>query len=167
MVTRSTQQAEGIVDRQHIVVMASKHRSYYFFESGGHPDPATTIGLPPLCTVGAAELAPPALGRIALFPIAIDVFSSALADVPDREVVQLTSGLPLDGAVDWAAKGTADDQPNKAAIAMRSIFFFIPGAPFSVYQRKPSVDVIVPSWATFEPVELRARTFVMASFLSF
>lgn len=111
------------------VVMALKHPHHYFFESGGHLDSATTIGFPPLCTVGAAELEPPALGRIALFPIAIDVLSSALADVPDREIVQLTSGLPLDEAVDWAARGTAAEQPNKAATAMRGIFLFIPWHP--------------------------------------
>jgi hypothetical protein len=39
------------------------------------------MGLPPLCTVGAAEFEPPASGRIALFSIAMefDVFSPALS----------------------------------------------------------------------------------------
>jgi len=70
-------------------------------ESGGQSFP-TTIGLPPLCTVGAAEFAPPASGRIALFSIAIefDVFSSPLPEVAEPVVVQLVSGFSLEGVVD-------------------------------------------------------------------
>jgi hypothetical protein len=46
--------------------------AYFGFESGGQSG-RTSIGLPPLCTVGAAELAcPPADGRMALFSIAIE-----------------------------------------------------------------------------------------------
>ena len=120
-------------------------RSHHFgLESGGHSDPAT-IGFPPLCTVGAAELEPPALGRIALFPTAMDVFSSALADVPERDVVQLVAGFWLDGVVDWAAKGSVDDQPKKHAAAMRNIVSFITGGPSLCKKYKLSVDVIVPS----------------------
>ena len=53
------------------------------------------MGLPPLCTVGAAELAPPASGRTALFSTAIefDVFSSPWPEVAAGEVVQLVSGF--------------------------------------------------------------------------
>ena len=56
---------------------------------------ATCIGFPPLCTVGAAELEPPASGRIALFSTAIefDVFSSPWPEVAAGEVVQLVSGF--------------------------------------------------------------------------
>jgi hypothetical protein len=39
--------------------------NYFALESGGQ-SLATCIGFPPLCTVGAAELEPPASGRIAL-----------------------------------------------------------------------------------------------------
>ena len=56
---------------------------------------ATCMGLSPLCTVGAAELAPPASGRTALFSTAIefDVFSSPWPEVAAGEVVQLVSGF--------------------------------------------------------------------------
>lgn len=98
-------------------------RSHHFgLESGGHSDPAT-IGFPPLCTVGAAELEPPALGRIALFPIAMDVFSSARADASEPDVVQLVAGFSLECVIDWAAKGAVDDQPKQHAVAMRTICF--------------------------------------------
>ena len=52
-------------------------KNYFALESGGQ-SLATCIGFPPLCTVGAAELEPPASGTIALFSTAIefDVFSS-------------------------------------------------------------------------------------------
>ena len=62
------------------------------------------MGLPPLCTVGAAEFEPPASGRIALFSIAkeFDVFSPALPDVVADDVVQLVSCFSLDGVLDWA-----------------------------------------------------------------
>jgi len=45
------------------------------------------MGLPPLCTVGAADFEPPASGRIALFSIAMefDVLSSALPVVAAGE----------------------------------------------------------------------------------
>ena len=58
------------------------------------------MGLPPLCTVGAAEFAPPASGKIALFSIAMEfeVFSSELPEVAADDVVQLVSGLTPDGA---------------------------------------------------------------------
>jgi len=45
------------------------------------------MGLPTLCTVGAADFEPPASGRIALFSIAMefDVLSSALPVVAAGE----------------------------------------------------------------------------------
>src|ERR1700704_6380683 len=66
------------------------HRRYLGLESGGH-SVRTSMGLPPLCTVGAAEFEPPASGRIAPFSIAMefDVFSSALPEVAADDVVQL------------------------------------------------------------------------------
>jgi hypothetical protein len=82
------------------------------------------MGLSPLCTVGAAELAPPASGRTALFPIAIefDVFSSPRPEVADPVVVQLVSGFSLEGAVDCAAAGPTTSVPTRMAAAARSIF---------------------------------------------
>jgi hypothetical protein len=72
---------------------------YFGLVSGGQSE-RTSIGLPPLCTVGAAELAPPASGKIALFSTAMefDVFLSPLPDVAALEVVQLVSDFSLDGA---------------------------------------------------------------------
>ena len=60
------------------------------------------MGLPPLCTVGAAEFLPPASGKIALFSIAIEleVFSSPLPDVAVDDVVQLVSCFSLEGVAD-------------------------------------------------------------------
>jgi hypothetical protein len=65
--------------------------NYFALESGGQ-SLATCIGFSPLCTVGAAELEPPASGRIALFSTAIefDVFSSPW---PEVAAVQLVSGF--------------------------------------------------------------------------
>jgi hypothetical protein len=62
------------------------------------------MGLPPLCTVGAAEFEPPASGRIALFSNAkeFDVFSPALPEIVADDVVQLVSCFSLDGVLDWA-----------------------------------------------------------------
>jgi hypothetical protein len=79
------------------------------------------MGLPPLCTVGAAELAPPASGRIALFSIVMefDVFSAALPVVAAAEVVQLVSGFWLDGVVDCAAAAPATTNPAKIVAAKR------------------------------------------------
>jgi hypothetical protein len=81
------------------------------------------MGLPPLCTVGAAEFEPPASGRIALFSIVMefDVFSPALPVVADDEVVQLVSCFSLDGVVDCAAAGPATNEPARIAIAQRII----------------------------------------------
>jgi len=79
------------------------------------------MGLPPLCTVGAAEFDPPASGRTALFSTAMefDVFSSALPEVAAGDVVQLVSCFSLDGAVDWARAVPPTTSPAKAAIAIR------------------------------------------------
>src|SRR6188508_334653 len=77
-------------------------RSRYFgLESGGQSGD-TFSGLPPLCTVGAAEFEPPASGSIALFSTAIElaVFSSPLPVVAAGDVVQAVSGLSPDAAVD-------------------------------------------------------------------
>ena len=62
-------------------------------------------GLPPLCTVGAAEFAPPASGSTALFSTDIEfaVFSSPLPVVAAGDVVQAVSGLASDVPVDCAA----------------------------------------------------------------
>jgi hypothetical protein len=87
------------------------------------------IALPPLCTVGAAEFAPPASGRIALFSTAIefDVFSSPLPEVADPVVVQLVSGFlvsgfSLEGGVDCAVAGPITNAPTRIAVAARIIF---------------------------------------------
>jgi hypothetical protein len=81
------------------------------------------MGLSPLCTVGAAELAPPASGRIALFSTAIefDVFSSPCPEVAEPVVVQLVSGFSLDGIVDCAAAGPMTNDPTRIAAAARII----------------------------------------------
>jgi hypothetical protein len=79
------------------------------------------MGLPPLCTVGAAEFEPPASGKIALFSIAMefDVFSSALPVVAAGDVVQLVSGFSLDGVVDCAAAAPTNNDPANIAAAAR------------------------------------------------
>jgi hypothetical protein len=79
------------------------------------------MGLPPLCTVGAAEFEPPASGKIALFSIAteFDVFSSAIPEVAADDVVQLVSCFSLDGVVDWATAAPATTNPAKITAAIR------------------------------------------------
>jgi len=105
---------------------------YYFgLESGGQSG-LTFRGLSPLCTVGAAEFAPPASGSTALFPTAIEfaVFSSPLPVVAAGDVVQAVSGFSPDAAVDWAtAVATlntlariAANTLARIAAAMRVIF---------------------------------------------
>jgi hypothetical protein len=81
---------------------------------------ATCIGFPPLCTVGAAELEPPASGRIALFSTAIefDVFSSPWPEVAAGEVVQLVSGFcPV---VAGCAMAAPVSEAARTATAIRS-----------------------------------------------
>jgi hypothetical protein len=97
-------------------------RDYFGLESGGQSERASR-GLPPLCTVGAAEFEPPASGRTALFSTAMefDVLSLALPDVAAEEVVQLVSCFSLDGAVDWAAAGPTANDPAKIAAPTRLI----------------------------------------------
>jgi hypothetical protein len=82
------------------------------------------MGLPPLCTVGAAEFAPPASGRIALFSTAIefDVFSSPLPELAEPVVVQPVSGFSPDDVVDCAAAGPTTNAPARIAAAARIIF---------------------------------------------
>jgi hypothetical protein len=77
--------------------------------------------LPPLCTVGAAELAPPASGKIALFSTAteFDVFSSPLPDIAAVEVVQLVSDFSLDGAAGSANEALTSNDPAKATATTR------------------------------------------------
>ena len=101
---------------------ALRRRGRYFgFESGGQLR-ATFIGLSPLCTVGAAEFAPPASGSTALFPTAIefDVFSSPLPVVAAGDVVQAVSGFSP--PVDWAAAIPTLNTLARRAAAMRIIF---------------------------------------------
>jgi hypothetical protein len=95
---------------------------YFGLESGGQSGRAS-IGLLPLCTVGAAEFEPPASGRTALFSIAMefDVLSLPLPDVAAEEVVQLVSCFSLDGVVDWATAGPTSNEPTKIAAPMRLI----------------------------------------------
>jgi hypothetical protein len=95
---------------------------YLGLESGGQSE-RTSRGLPPLCTVGAAEFEPPASGRTALFSTAMefDVFSSALPEVAAGDVVQLVSCFSLDGAVDCAAAAPAANDAAIIAAAKREI----------------------------------------------
>jgi hypothetical protein len=98
-------------------------RTYYFgLESGGQSG-LTFIGLPPLCTVGAAEFAPPASGSTALFSTAIEfaVFSSPLPVVAAGDVVQAVSGFAPDVPVDWAAAALMLNSPATIAAATRVI----------------------------------------------
>ena len=111
-------------ERRSSVAKAEASATHPFgLESGGQSGRATK-GLPPLCTVGAAEFAPPASGRTALFSTAIEfvVFSSPLPDVADPVVVQLVSGFSLEGVVDCAAAGPMTNVPTRIAAAARSIF---------------------------------------------
>jgi hypothetical protein len=111
-------------ERRSSVAKAEASATHSFgLESGGQSGRATR-GLPPLCTVGAAEFAPPASGRTALFSTAIEfvVFSSPLPDVADPVVVQLVSGFSLEGVVDCAAAGPMINVPMRIAVAARSIF---------------------------------------------
>ena len=93
---------------------------YFGLESGGHSE-RTSMDLPPLCTVGAAEFEPPASGRTALFSVAMefDVFSLAVPVVAAGEVVQLVSGFSLDGLADCAAAAPTNSDPAKTAAATR------------------------------------------------
>jgi hypothetical protein len=95
---------------------------YLGLESGGQSE-RTSRGLPPLCTVGAAEFEPPASGRTALFSTAMefDVFSSALPEVAAGDVVQLVSCFSLDGAVDCAPAAPAANDAAIIAAARREI----------------------------------------------
>jgi hypothetical protein len=90
------------------------------FESGGQSG-LTFSGLPSLCTVGAAEFAPPASGSTALFSTDIEfaVFSSPLPDVAAGDVVQAVSGFAPDVPVDWAAAALTLNSPATIAAATR------------------------------------------------
>ena len=101
----------------------TQDRDYFGLESGGQSG-LTFSGLPPLCTVGAAEFAPPASGSTALFSTAIEfaVFSSPLPVVAAGDVVHAVSGLSPDAAVDWAATAPTLNAAAKIAAAMRIIF---------------------------------------------
>jgi hypothetical protein len=97
-------------------------RHYFGFESGGQSGD-TFSGLPPLCTVGAAEFEPPASGSTALFSTAIElaVFSSPLPVVAAGDVVQAVSGLASDVPVGWAAAALTLNSPTTIAAATRVI----------------------------------------------
>jgi hypothetical protein len=100
-----------------------RSRRYFGLESGGHSG-RTAMGLPPSCTVGAAELdSPPASGKTALFSIAMefDCFSPALP-VVTGEVVQFVSGFAFDCVEVWARAGPATNDPMKIAAATRIVF---------------------------------------------
>jgi hypothetical protein len=101
----------------------TEDRDYFGLESGGQSG-LSFSGLPPLCTVGAAEFAPPASGSTALFSTAIEfaVFSSPLPVVAAGDVVHAVSGLSPDAAVDWAAAVLTLNAAAKIAAAMRIIF---------------------------------------------
>ncbi|MGD9837138.1 MAG: hypothetical protein AB7F72_18345 [Afipia sp.] len=90
----------------------------YFFCSGGQSG-RTSIGLPSLCTVGAAELAcPPAEGRIALFSIPVEVpvvFLAWSEDAADDGVLQLVSALSLFDVGVCASNGVAANSPAQTA----------------------------------------------------
>ena len=81
------------------------------------------MGLPPLCTVGAAEFLPPASGKIALFSIAneLDVFSSPLPEVAADDVVQLVSGFSLGVIVDCATAVSTTNNPARMTATARII----------------------------------------------
>ena len=98
-------------------------RHYFGFESGGQSGD-TFSGLPPLCTVGAAEFEPPASGSTALFSTAIElaVFSSPFPVVAAGDVVQAVSDLSADAAVDWAAAVLTLNTAAKIAAATWIIF---------------------------------------------
>jgi hypothetical protein len=89
-------------------------------ESGGQSG-LTLSGLSPLCTVGAAEFAPPASGSTALFSTAIEfaVFSVPLPDVAAGDVVQAVSGFAPDVPVDWATAALTLNSPATIAAATR------------------------------------------------
>src|SRR6188508_696377 len=97
---------------------------YLGLESGGQSGD-TLSGLPPLCTVGAAELDPPASGNTALFSTDIEfaVFSSPLPVVAAGDVVQAVSGSGLspDVPVDWAAAALTLNATAKIAAATRTM----------------------------------------------
>ena len=110
---------------------------YFGLESGGQSGRAS-MGLPPLCTVGAADFEPPASGRTALFSTAMefDVLSPALPDVAAVEVVQLVSCFSLDAAVDWATAGPTTNDPAKIAAPTRLIILFLPKRKDDVHKSR-------------------------------
>jgi hypothetical protein len=93
---------------------------YFGLESGGQSGD-TFSGLPPLCTVGAAEFEPPASGSTALFSTDIElaVFSSPLPVVAAGDVVQAVSGFASDVPEDWAAAALTLNSPATIAAAAR------------------------------------------------
>src|SRR5689334_15704352 len=92
--------------------IGERNEHYFGLESGGQSGD-TLSGLPPLCTVGAAEFDPPASGNTALFSTAIElaVFSSPLPVVAVGDVVQAVSGLASEAPVVWAVAAL---MPNSA-----------------------------------------------------
>jgi hypothetical protein len=100
----------------------AKRWRYFGLESGGQSG-LTFSGSLPLCTVGAAELAPPASGSTALFPTSTEfaVFSSPLPVVAAGDVVQAVSGFAPEVPVDWAAAALTLNSPVTIAAATRVI----------------------------------------------
>ena len=132
-------------------------------ESGGQ-SLLTTKGLPPLCTVGAAEFAPPASGRIALFSMAIefDVFSSPLPEVAAPVVVQLVSGFWLEGVVDCANAGPTTNVPTRIAAAVRIMLISRSHKRlFQIWKMKRPERTMVPRAGAIETVE-RATPVMIA-----
>ena len=97
-------------------------RCYFGLESGGQSG-LTFSGFPSLCTVGAAEFAPPASGRTALFPTSIElaVFFSPLPVVAAGDVVHAVSGLSPDAAEAWASAVLTLNAAARIAAAARII----------------------------------------------
>ena len=102
---------------------SSSESAFFGLESGGQ-SVRTSSGLPPLCTVGAAEFEPPASGSTALFSTAMEfeVFSSPLPEVAAPVVVQLVSGLAVDGDAVCAAAGPATNEAISITVATRIVF---------------------------------------------
>ena len=99
-------------------MLGGQGRNYLLLESGGQSE-RTSIGLPPLCTVGAAESAPPASGKIALFSTAmeLDVFSTPLPEFAAGDVVQLVSVFTF-GAAGGSANAIQSRYPERRVRAI-------------------------------------------------
>jgi hypothetical protein len=114
--------------------------------------------------LGAAELAPPASGRIALFSTAIefDVFSSPLPEVAAPVVVQLVSGFWLEGVVDCANAGPTTNVPTRIAAAVRIMLISCSRKRlFQIWKMERPERTMVPRAGAIEMVE-RATPVMIA-----